>query len=219
MRLRTVLLLLFAVLPVASVAQKAARSEWQMQVDRELPVLGHRNWILIVDSAYPLQSAPGVETIDTGAKQIDVVKYVLGAIDHSIHVRPEVFLDAELPYVEEDDAPGADAYREQLDTLLANNPPAPVLHEEMIGRVDEASRLVHVLVLKTTMTVPYSSVFLRLNCKYWSDDAETRMRAKMGPVETPAQEPQPQPSQAPASAPIQAPPATPNQTPNPEPQQ
>jgi hypothetical protein len=29
------------------------------------------------------------------------------------------------------------------------------------------------------MAVPYTSVFIRLNCKYWSDDAEKRMRAKM----------------------------------------
>jgi hypothetical protein len=29
------------------------------------------------------------------------------------------------------------------------------------------------------MTIPYSSVFIRLNCKYWSDAAEARLRAKM----------------------------------------
>jgi len=36
-----------------------------------------------------------------------------------------------------------------------------------------------VLVLKTTMTIPYSSVFIRLDCKYWSADAEKRLRARM----------------------------------------
>jgi hypothetical protein len=29
------------------------------------------------------------------------------------------------------------------------------------------------------MTVPYSSVFIRLDCKYWSADAEERMRSRM----------------------------------------
>jgi hypothetical protein len=29
------------------------------------------------------------------------------------------------------------------------------------------------------MTVPYTSVFLQLNCKYWSDDAEAEMRKAM----------------------------------------
>ena len=29
------------------------------------------------------------------------------------------------------------------------------------------------------MTIPYTSVFIQLNCKYWSDAAEARLRAKM----------------------------------------
>ena len=34
-------------------------------------------------------------------------------------------------------------------------------------------------MLKSRIAIPYSSVFIRLNCKYWSDDAEKRMRARM----------------------------------------
>src|SRR5215475_4201565 len=92
--------------PVLFAAQAAASSGWQAKVDEDLPLLGHRNWILIVDSAYPLQSSPGVETVETNSDQIEVVKYVLGAINNSIHVRPDIFMDAELPYVQEEDAPG-----------------------------------------------------------------------------------------------------------------
>jgi hypothetical protein len=29
------------------------------------------------------------------------------------------------------------------------------------------------------MAIPYTSVFIRLDCKYWSADAEKRLRAKM----------------------------------------
>jgi hypothetical protein len=29
------------------------------------------------------------------------------------------------------------------------------------------------------MAVPYTSVFIRLDCKYWSGDAEKRLREKM----------------------------------------
>ena len=32
---------------------------WQEKLEEQLPLLGHRNWILIVDSAYPLQNASG----------------------------------------------------------------------------------------------------------------------------------------------------------------
>jgi len=53
-------------------------------------------------------------------------------------------------------------------------------HDKLIATVNDASKTFQVLVLKTNMTIPYSSVFIRLNCKYWSDEAEARLRAKMG---------------------------------------
>jgi hypothetical protein len=61
---------------------------WEQKVKEELPLMGHRNWIVIVDSAYPLQSAAGVETIDTGQDQFVVLDFVLDAIKNSRHVRP-----------------------------------------------------------------------------------------------------------------------------------
>ena len=36
---------------------------WRTTIKQELPFFGDRNWILIADSAYPLQTSPGVETI------------------------------------------------------------------------------------------------------------------------------------------------------------
>jgi hypothetical protein len=203
--------------PVFLPAQAARPSEWQTTVNEDLPLLGHRNWILIVDSAYPLQSSPGVETIETRADQVEVVRYVLGAIDKSIHVRPDIFMDAELPYVQEEDAPGTSAYRDAIAKLLDGQTIQSELHEKLIANVDEAGRLVHVLVLKTRLAVPYSSVFIRLNCKYWDDDAEERLRSKMGPPpEAPGVAPVPQPLPAQQAPPPpqsqqpeqQAPPAT-----------
>ena len=91
---------------------------WKAKVAETLPLLGHRNWILVVDSAYPLQSSPGVETIETNADQLEVVRYVLDAINGSIHVRPIIYMDAELPLVPDADAPGASAYRAEMGNLL-----------------------------------------------------------------------------------------------------
>lgn len=162
-------------LPVALTAQ----SNWQSRVTQAMPLMGHRNWILIVDSAYPLQSSPGVETIETNASHLDVLRYVLGAINNSIHVRPDIYMDAELPYVPDADAPGASAYRDQIQRILSDYQIESLPHERVINQIDETSKEFHILVLKTTMTVPYSSVFLRLDCKYWSADAEKRMRARM----------------------------------------
>ena len=197
--------------PILLAAQPA--SSWQKTVDEALPLLGHRNWILIVDSAYPLQTSPGVETVETSADQLDVIRYVMGAINKSIHVRPDIFMDSELPYVQEEDAPGTEAYREAVAKIFDGLTIQSDLHEKMIENVDRAGQLVHVLVLKTRLAVPYSSVFLRLNCKYWGDDAEERLRSKMGPPpETPGVPPVPQPLPAqqappPAQPEPQAPPA------------
>jgi hypothetical protein len=173
------LFLLILATAVSVVAQAPSHPDWKTVVDEELPLLGHRNWLLIVDSAYPLQASPGVETIETEAPQIEVLRYVLGALDRSIHLRPEIFLDKELAFVPEDDASGVSTYRRELHAVLANYAPESLLHEQLIGRVDETGKTMHVLVLKSRMAIPYSSIFIRLNCKYWGDDAEKRMRARM----------------------------------------
>lgn len=144
-----------------------------------MPLLGHRNWILIVDSAYPLQSSPGVETVETSASLLDVVHAVLDTINHSIHVRPNIFMDAELPFVSDQDAPGVSAYRTRIASLLHPYTIQSLPHEQIISRIDQAGKTFHILVLKTNMTIPYTSVFIQLNCRYWSDDAESRLRAKM----------------------------------------
>jgi hypothetical protein len=189
---------LLLALPVFVSAQTGSKPDWKAKVDHDLPLLGHRNWILIVDSAYPLQTSPGVETIETGAEELDVVRYVMAAIGNSIHVRPDIFMDAELPYVQEEDAPGTEAYREAIAKLLDGQDIQAAPHEKLIADVDQAGNLVHVLILKTRLTIPYSSVFIRLNCKYWGNDAEERLRAKMGvPSPSPAPETAPQPTAQP----------------------
>lgn len=164
----------------------APASDWRAKVAEAMPLLGHRNWILVVDSAYPLQSAPGIETIETGAGQLEVVRHVLGAIDRSIHVRPVIQMDAELPFLTEDDAPGVSAYRAEIGDLLHAYPIETVPHDRVIASVEEASKHFNILVLKTTMAVPYTSVFIRLDCKYWGADAEKRLRAKMATSPQPA---------------------------------
>ena len=160
----------------------AAPPEWRTRLREAMPLLGHRNWILIVDSAYPLQSSPGVETIETNAAQVEVVRAVLGAIDHSVQVRPTIFMDAELPFVSDEDAPGASAYRYEITSLLHEYSVQSLPHEKIISNIDDAGKEFRVLVLKTNMTIPYSSVFIRLDCKYWSADQEKRLRAKMRTV-------------------------------------
>ena len=164
---------------LATVTTVLAQNEWQRRVKDELPQMGHRNWIVIVDSAYPLQSGAGVETIETGADQLQVIDYVLDSVKNSSHVRPIVHTDAELQFVPESDAPGVEQYRQELKTRFAGLPSSSVLHQTLIDRLNELGKSFHVLILKTNMTIPYTSVFLQLDCRYWSAESEARLRTAM----------------------------------------
>jgi len=171
--------LLTTLLLAVSATAQTASPNWRTRLADAMPLLGHRNWILVVDSAYPLQTSPGIETIDTNASQIEVVRAVLAAIDRCPQVRPVVFMDAELPFVTDEDAPGVTTYRSEVTPLLQDYQVDQLPHEKIISNVDEAGKTFHVLVLKTNMTIPYTSVFIRLDCKYWSAEQEKRLRAKM----------------------------------------
>jgi hypothetical protein len=153
------------------------RPVWRATLDERLPLLGHRNWIVVADSAYPWQASAGIETIDTGADHIAVVRGVLEAVAGSRHVRPVVHLDAELPLVAEAHAPGITACRDALAAALGGLAAVSLPHEEIIARLDEAGRVFHILLLKTTLALPYTSVFVRLDCGYWSTEAEGALRA------------------------------------------
>lgn len=152
---------------------------WKQRITKQLPLLGHRNWIAVVDSAYPLQSRPGIETIATDEDQLDVVNYVLAALKKSPHVRPTIFLDAELPFVTDEDAEGITDYRNELSSVVAAYSTQTLLHDEIIRKLDKSAETFHVLVLKTNMRLPYTSVFMELDCGYWGSDAEQRLRERM----------------------------------------
>jgi hypothetical protein len=152
---------------------------WRVRLHQSLPLLGHRNWILVVDSAYPLQTSPGVETIETDGSEVEVVREVLREVDQSIHIRPVLYMDAELPFVTENDAPGVEKYRREIRGVLGDRPFSSIPHEDALSKIDEAGKTFHVLVLKTRLAIPYTSVFIQLDCKYWSADAEARLRQAM----------------------------------------
>jgi hypothetical protein len=170
----------FLAAPVPHIARAQEPESWQAKVAHALPLLGHRNWILIVDSAYPLQRSPGIETIDTHAAPTLVLRVVLTGIENSEHLRPDIYTDAELPYVADQDAPGISQFRVNLADLLRAYPAQSQAHGKLIDMVDQDSHMFQVLVLKTNSTLPYSSVFIHLKAKYWSDEAESRLRTKMG---------------------------------------
>ncbi|MCL4206190.1 MAG: hypothetical protein KJ000_27215 [Pirellulaceae bacterium] len=156
-----------------------AQETWRDQLFEELPLLGHRNWIAVVDSAYPLQTSPGIKMVYVGGEQVRVVRQVLDALDRTDHVAPVIYTDAELKHVPERLAPGVGAYRADLATVLQDRKVQSLPHEEIIAKLDEAGKTFRVLVLKTKLTVPYTSVFMELDCGYWGPEAEQELRALM----------------------------------------
>jgi hypothetical protein len=50
---------------------------WKEQLNQKLPMLGHRNWILVVDKAFPEQNAQGMEYIYINEGLLPVLKQVL----------------------------------------------------------------------------------------------------------------------------------------------
>lgn len=177
MKVLLVIPLLMAI--CAPVRAAAPPDAWRARLVQELPLLGHRNWIVIVDSAYPLQTSPGVETVATGASETSVLQSVLELLGESRHVRPIVYMDAELPLISEQEAPGVTAYRKEVAKVLGGRAVHSLPHEQLIHQLDQDGKTFHILVLKTTLTIPYTSVFLRLDCGYCSAGLEEKLRESM----------------------------------------
>jgi hypothetical protein len=154
-------------------------ANWQQVLADRLPAYGHRNWIVVADSAYPAQAKEGIETIVANADQIHVLEAVLAALAKSKHVTPIIHTDQELNYLDDAQAPGVEVYRDKLAGLFKDMAVESLPHEKIIEKLDEVSRTFRVLIIKTNMTVPYTSVFLQLDCAYWGPEAEKGLRAKM----------------------------------------
>lgn len=154
-------------------------NSWQHRFNEILPEYGHRNWIVVSDSAYPKQSASGIETITTSQEPLEVLEIVLNAIEEASHVQAIVMLDEELDSVPETDAPGVTAYRNELKKHLKGKQIKVMLHEDIIAELDKDAEIFNILLLKTDLTIPYTSVFLQLDCGYWDAKKEKRLREAM----------------------------------------
>jgi len=154
---------------------------WRQLLHERLQALGHRNWIVVSDAAYPLQVAPGLEMFLTGEALPKVLQFVLAELRESTHLRPIVWLDEELDYISEDAAPGIQELRHHFDELflMEELETYRALHTDLLDRVRRAAEQYRVLVLKTTTALPYTSVFLELDCAYWDADREESLRRKM----------------------------------------
>lgn len=153
--------------------------DWKDRLNAVLPLFGHRNWIVVADSAYPTQSKPGIETIVSGGDHLGVLQLVLDAIAACRHIRANVYADKELAHVAESDAPGVQEYCGKLEVMLDGARVVFIPHEQIIQKLDQSAQVFRILLIKTDMTIPYTSVFFELDCGYWSAEAEQRLRQAM----------------------------------------
>ncbi len=157
----------------------SSSSDWKTVIRSHLPLYGHRNWIVVADSAFPVYAEPGIETIVAKDDLASVLQYVAANISASRHVRATVFLDKDLEFVEEKDYPGVSALRRRIATTFAVDHVSSTPHSEVMRTISEAGAIYRVLFIKTTGTIPYSSVYIRLDCGYMSDDVERKIRNAM----------------------------------------
>ena len=54
-----------------------------------------------------------------------------------------------------------------------------MLHEDIIRELDASAKLFNVLIIKTDLAIPYTSVFFQLECGYWNVEAEKNLRQKL----------------------------------------
>jgi len=153
--------------------------KWQEQFNKTLPLLGHRNWILVVDKAFPYQNAAGMDYIVANDSLLPVLKYVLDKVNSSGHVKADIYRDKELSYITEKQVKGVTQYSNDLNKLFSNGQGQVLLHDSVFKKLDSEAKLFKILVIKTNETIPYSSVFIRLDCAYWDADEEKQLRINM----------------------------------------
>lgn len=158
---------------------KPVQTNWKEILQEDLHLLGHRNWILVVDKAFPEQSSPGMKYLYVEQDLLPTLEYVLKALDQSTHVKPIIYQDKELSYISEEQVSGINEFRSDAEKILEDRGVQTLLHDEVFGMLDESSSLFRVLVIKTNCTLPYSSVFLQLDCSYWGPENEKVLRESM----------------------------------------
>jgi len=154
-------------------------SQWEVLMKQQLPLLGHRNWILIVDKAYPAPNNKDITVINTGESMINVVKTVDSMLGMQPHIRPIIYQDEEFQHLDEELVAGISGYRKEIEQVWGKRQIQQIPHGEIFKKIDGASRLFKVVVLKTESLLPYTSVFMELDCRYWNAEKEEILRSRI----------------------------------------
>lgn len=173
------------VLVLIIVASSCASKSETGTIAREVRAMGYGNWIVVADASYPFQESEGYRTVVVDGEIPAVVDQVLIAMEEIQHTRPNFFLSRELRSVQNDQAPGIDFYRQELEKAMHGYNARELEMSLLNNLVSQTSEKFTVLVLKTQTTLPYSTVFLELDSGYWNNQAEQELRAIIQAQDTP----------------------------------
>ena len=152
---------------------------WKVAVANQVGQLGYRNWIVIAEASFPAQNRAGVRQVTADVEIPEALDYVLGTLEQTQHVRPQLYLTRELRALENNFTPGIDEHRKRLQTALHARETTEIEQQSLLTLLEDANRSFDVLVIRTPTALPYTSVFLELQPGYWDAESETRLRERI----------------------------------------
>lgn len=155
------------------------QTAWQQTFSEKLPLMGHRNWIVITDMAYPLQTKEGIITLFAEEPYEEVLDYVVKELQKAPHIYAHAYRDAEFNFLKEDLCPGIEEFKQKTNKILSASKDSVVYekHENLIAKLNDTGKLFQIVIIKTNLTKPYTSLFFELDCKYWDTEKQKQLKA------------------------------------------
>ncbi|RJR08801.1 hypothetical protein C4588_05450 [Candidatus Parcubacteria bacterium] len=151
---------------------------WSKKFNSRLPVMGKDNWIIIGDAAHPSRRAIGIETIATRKSITSVLDYVLSGMDKTGHAGATAWISSELEKIPDRDAIGIAKVHQEIRRQLNNAKitTKTAIEQEILKMIEAEAGDYNILVLKSDTQLPYTTVYLHLDCRYWDETREKRLR-------------------------------------------
>lgn len=163
---------------------------WKDDIYNELRALGARNWIIIADPSFSAMSGPGAKVVLTDKTSSEVLPCVLDTLETLGHAEPRIYIPLELSYLEESLAPGIKTYNKEIKKLTTGRNTQEIHNETLRRLMLEAAKNYQVLVIKTTTSLPYSSLYIELDSGYWNDESQRLLEERIQQANA-SQNPQP----------------------------
>lgn len=178
------------VLVLGSCSSQQQPSPWVGTLRNEIGYLGARNWVVISEAAFPVQSRRGVRVIQLDADIPDVLAGVEQVIEEKHHLKPRVYVTAELESVPYDYAPGIRSHKKRLSEALQGRETVKLDNSMLMRLLEDTRKTYRILVIKTRTALPYSSVFIELGSGYWDAESDAVLRQeieskKISPLDSP----------------------------------